>query len=187
MTSIGPLGANLQALSTRFCTARSSALGRPSTNDSSALHHHVAPEAAAGAVGCPVGDVDQTHRLHRLVVAGFGGQLDQLVDQVGELAGLAVEVGEQLLASVRRQLLEAAAQHRDVGAQAGERRAQLVAGVLHQLVLLVLAALQRLQHAGEGAAQLARLVGAVDRHLDVEPAGAGNHAGGGRSGASGGG
>ena len=45
----------------------------------------------------------------------------------------------QLLAGLGRETLEAP-QHRDVGAQAGERRAQFVAGVLHELMLLAPAA-----------------------------------------------
>ena len=110
----------------------------------------------------------------RLVVAPVGGQLDELVDQGGQLAALAVEVVEQLAARRPAARLLDAAQHRDVGAQAGQRRAQLVAGVLHQLLLVVAAAGQRAEHPVERRAQPAGLVGAVDRHLDVEAAGRGH-------------
>ena len=177
LTSIGPSAENLAALSTRLSTARSNAAGCPSTAELSAVDAHVAPGAAVHPIGDARGDVAESDGLERLGIAPIGGQLDQLVDQRGQLAALAVEVGDQPAALVGVETVEVA-QHRDVGAQAGQRGAQLVAGVLHELGLLLAAALQRPEHPAERAAQPGRLVGPVGRHVDVEAAGRGDHAGG---------
>ncbi len=78
----------------------------------------------------------QVHGLLGLVGPAGQRQLDELVDQVGQLAGLALDVGDEAAARVRRQLAEAP-QHARVGAQAGQRGAQLVGGVLDQPFLRV--------------------------------------------------
>ena len=62
------------------------------------------------------------------------------------------------VAVVGRELVEPA-DHLEVGAQAGERGAQLVAGVEHELALGLARALQGGQQVVEGAAQAAQLVG----------------------------
>ena len=64
-----------------------------------------------------------------------------------------------------------AAQHRHVRAQAGERGAQLVAGVLHQPLLGVAGAPQGGEHLVERGAQPPGLVAAPDRDGDIEPSG----------------
>ena len=55
-----------------------------------------------------------------------------------------------------------------------------MAGVLHELVLLVLARLQRGEHRAERATELAGLVATVDGDRDVETAGLCDLAGNGR-------
>ena len=100
----------------------------------------------------------------------LGGQLHELVHQGGQLAGFAVEVVEDSLAGVRREVVEAA-EHGDVGPQAGERRPQLVARVLHEPLLILARARQCAEHAAERHAEPAGLVLAADGHRHVEPPG----------------
>ncbi len=64
-----------------------------------------------------------------------------------------------------------AAQHVEVGAQARQRCAQLVTGVLDEPLLLGAGAIERLQHRPERRAEAADLVVARRRHADVETAG----------------
>ncbi len=111
--------------------------------------------------------------LRRLVIAAVGGQIDEFVDQRRELFGFGVEIGHQLIAGNGIEILEPA-QHGHIRAQARQRSAQLVAGVLHELLLLVSAARQRAEHAVHRRAEPAGLVCAADRDLDVEPAGQGD-------------
>ena len=66
----------------------------------------------------------------------LAGQLDDVADQGGHLLELGVHVGEQLGPVRLGQVLDPE-QHLDVGAQAGERGAQLVAGVRDELGLLL--------------------------------------------------
>ena len=63
-----------------------------------------------------------------------------------------------------------AAQHGEVRAHAGQRRAQLVAGVLDEPPLVVAGRGEGAEHPVERVAEPADLVVAGDRHLDVEPA-----------------
>ena len=63
------------------------------------------------------------------------------------------------------------AQHVEVGAQARQRRAQLVTGVLDEPLLLGAGAVERLQHRPERRPEAADLVVARRRHADIETAG----------------
>ena len=161
----------------RFSTARSIAAGRHDTIEVSPTTVDLAAGSSAHSRCGLLGQRGEIAVLGRLVVAPIRRQLDELVDEGRQFLRLAVEVVDQLLTSLRREALETA-QHRDVGAQAGQRRAQLVAGVLHELVLLIAAARQRAEHSVERQAQPTGLVGAADRHRDVQPAGGGHIVGG---------
>ena len=120
-----------------FCTATAS------------LHEQVEAERLAG---------------RRLLVAP--GQLGQVADEVGQLLELHEDVVDQHGAVLDAQLVDPA-DHLEVGAQAGQRGAQLVGGVEHQLALGPARRLECLEQAVEGAAQTTQLVGAAGR----EPAG----------------
>ena len=133
--------------------------------------------AAPHALGHPLDDVVEGDDLLGLVVVGVGGELHELVDERAELTGLDLEVGEDGLAGGLGQVV-VAAQGLDVGAQAGERGAQLVAGVLHQLLLLLARLAEGGEHRGEGAGEATGLVAAGRRHVDVEAAAAGDLLGG---------
>ena len=112
-----------------------------------------------------------------LVVAPIGCQFDQFVDQRGQLLGLTVEIVDELLTGLGRQVVHPA-QHGNIGAQARQWRAQLMTGVLHQLLLLLAAARQGAEHPVHRLAQAARFVGPADRHFDVEATGLGDIVGG---------
>ena len=90
------------------------------------------------------------------------GQLGQVAHDVGELLQLHQDVVDQHGAVLGAQLVDPA-DHLEVGAQAGERRAQLVGGVEHQLALGPARRLERLEQAVEGAPEAAQLVGAARR------------------------
>ena len=83
---------------------------------------------------CPLDrGVDDVAEVEHLGMAGrvVAGELDQVSDQLGELLHLPGDVGEDLLAVLVGQHpgLGVGGQQLDVGAHAGERRTQLVAGV----------------------------------------------------------
>ena len=123
--------------------------------------------AATSPIGDAVGDRPDRDRGRHLLVASVGGQLDQLVHQCSQLACLAFDIGQQPLARVGRQFF-VALHDRHVRAQTGQRCAQLVPGVLHQVMLRALGPRQRGQHAVERLTEAARLVLAIDRYLDIE-------------------
>ena len=83
------------------------------------------------------------------------GQLGQVAHDVGQLLQLHQHVVDQHGAVLGAQLVDPA-DHLEVGAQAGERRAQLVRGVEHQLALGPAGRLERLEQAVEGASEAAR-------------------------------
>ena len=105
------------------------------------------------------------------LVDGSPGQRHDLLDQPDELLGLGLQVVEHRWPHLGVEV-GVAAQHGEVRAHAGQRRAQLVAGVLDEPLLGVTRAGQRAEHPVERRAELTDLVLAGDRHLDVEPAGA---------------
>jgi hypothetical protein len=120
-----------------------------------------------------LGDVGEGHPLERLPVRLAGREVDQLVDQVGEFAGLLGEVGDQFPAGGGRQFVDPA-EHRDVGAQGGQGRTEFVARVLDEAPLVLLGLGETAQHPVEGTAEPRHLVVPGDRHLDAEPPGAGH-------------
>ncbi len=85
-----------------------------------------------GDVGREVGEHDP---LGRLAVEFARRHRDQLVDEIGELGHLAVEVVQHAAAHLGIHV-GVTTQHGQVRPQAGERRAELVAGVLHEAPLL---------------------------------------------------
>ena len=93
---------------------------------------------------------------HRLLLAR---EVDEVGDEQGQLLELGDDVGPQPLAVVRVQ--PAAAEHLEVRAQRGQRRAQLVRGVGHEPPLRALGRRQRLEHRVEGAGEPRELVVAV--------------------------
>ena len=99
-----------------------------------------------------------------------GGDRDDLVDEVDHLLDLAVQVVDDLRPLVVGEI-GMAAQHVEVGAQARQRRAQLVPGVLDESLLLGPGAVERLEHRPERRTEPADLVVAGRRHADVEAAG----------------
>ena len=128
VTSIGaPDGSNLVALSSRHDSARCTAARWATTGERSATTTIVAPGPAlvpADDVGRQLGQVENS-------VAGSSttsptGDGDDLVDELGQLFDLGVDVGDHASRSAGRQV-GVAAQHVEVGADAGERRPQLVA------------------------------------------------------------
>ena len=170
---------NLAALSTRLPMARARSRGLPDhrARRGGDGDGDRATGAAADPLGHPVDDVVEGDDLLGLVVVGVGGELHELVDEGAELVGLDLEVGEDRLAGGLGQVV-VAAQGLDVGAQAGERGAQLVAGVLHELLLLLARLAQGGEHRGERTGQAAGLVVAGGRHVDVEATAAGDLLGG---------
>ena len=109
-----------------------------------------------------VGHLAQRHRLHRLLAAHVGGELDHLAHQVGELVELEPGLGDELgpLLGVER---GGVPEEVDVGAHRGERRAQLVAGVDDQALLLLARRVERDQHRVEAGGQPPDLVVAAHR------------------------
>ena len=106
----------------------------------------------------------------RLVAAR---ELDQVGDEHPELGRLLLDVVQQPRALVRRQRL-GLGQHLDVGAQAGDRRAQLVRGVGDELALGGDRALERVEHRVEVLGQLADLVVGLDLDPAAEVLGGGD-------------
>jgi hypothetical protein len=123
-----------------------------------------APLHAFGTAPAQRGQVD---RLLGPVAAPGQGELDELVHQVVELAGLALEVVEQALAGVGGEL-GGAAQDAGVHAQARQRGAQLVRGVLHQPVLGIASGGEPTEHGVERRRQPADLVVPLDRNRAID-------------------
>ena len=91
------------------------------------------PLGPGGGAAGEGGDVDD---LGRLVVRLLGGERDELVGDVGQLPQLRVDVAEHTVTG-RRLELGVAAEDLDVRAEARQGRAQLVAGVLREPLLLL--------------------------------------------------
>ena len=130
----------------------------------------VAPRALDGG-----GDqLVEPQRLVRLAVGlAVARQLDQVADQLAELLDLGDEVGPQALAIGLGQRARPA-QHLEVGAQRGERRAQLVRGVGHEPALGALRVVERLEHRVERRGQPRQLVLALRLDAAREVARAGH-------------
>ena len=125
----------------------------------------------------PPHDVAERELRRRLVGRDAAGDRDDLVDEVDHLLDLAVEVGDDLLAVVVGKI-GVPAQHVEVRAQARQRRAQFVPGVLDEPSLLGTGPVERLEHRPERRTEPADLVVAVARHVDVEAAGRAHRVGG---------
>ena len=121
--------------------------------------------------------LDQPVEPHRppglAVELDVAGEIDQVADQHRQLVELGDDVGEQSLALLGRHLL-GMGEDLDVGAQAGERRAQLVRGVGDELALGVDRALERVEHRVEAAGQAAQLAAAARVDAATEVAGLGD-------------
>ena len=111
----------------------------------------------------------QLFERHRYLFVA--SDLDEIVDQFRHPLHLAHEIAEHLLSlgGIRRL---SALEQLEVGAQAGERRAQLVRGVGDQLTLRAQRGFQLAKHGVEARAQTAQLVATVRRHAPREIAGA---------------
>ena len=108
-----------------------------------------------------LGDEIEPDVLERLRLLLAARELGQLADQLGHLAELRDDVGQELLALPGRQPV-AHREHLDVRPQARQRRPQLVRGVLHELALPLRGLVERLEHRVEGRGERADLVGALD-------------------------
>ena len=129
----------------------------PAHDGAVGVDHDLPAAASSHPLGRMLREPGQRHRLLGLLAAPGEGQLDELVDQVGELAGLALDVGDEALARRRRELGEAA-QHARVGAQAGQRGAQLVGGVLDEPVLRLAGGGQPFDHRRERGGEPPRCI-----------------------------
>ena len=131
-------------------------------------HHDRAPRSALVArrqIGNQFGQIEWGRDLIGRVTARHR---HDLVDEVRELVGLGAQVGHDGVAIGIWEIGEAT-QRVEIGAQARERCAQFVTGVLHEAVLLVLRPRQGRQHAIERRSEPAHLIRAtvVDRHVET--------------------
>ncbi len=113
-----------------------------------------------------LGHVTQLERRRFFGFVAAGGQLDELVHEVGQLASLPVDVVEQACAGVRAEFGEPA-QDAGVGAQAGQRGPQLVRGVLDEAFLVGAGVGEPAEHPVERRREAADFVVAAGRHGDV--------------------
>ena len=171
----------LIALSTRFEIARSAMCGRTSTGTGAVgddldrpTRAPVRPTATASAASSSERD-----RLRLLLVARpVGGELDELGDEVGELVDL--ELDALRGRAVRWSGVEpiGAVEELGVGPQARERRAQLVARVGDELLLLPPRGRERVDHRREARGEAADLAAALPRDRRAEVLGRGDALGG---------
>ena len=133
--------------------------------------------AAPETIDRSLGDTAQLQPNEGFGVLVVGGQLDQLAEQLVELAQLGLDRRQHGGAVLGIQPV-GALEEGDVGPQARQRRAQLVARVVHETVLLLAAGGQRIEHLLETAREGADLVGAVDLDRGRQVVGVGD--GGGR-------
>ena len=171
--TVPPGGLHLAALSSRLVTARSRPGRSPTTHQGSVSTSKATPGArrrtrATARSTTSARSTGSTDVGQRLVA----GQLDQVADQRGQLLDLGAHVVEQLGAGLRRQprrRLVGLGEQVEVGAQRGERGAQLVAGVGDQLALPVARGGQRGEHLVERRGQPGDLVVALDRQRVAGP------------------
>ncbi len=133
-------------------------------------HRHLARPAPADPRRHIGRQLAEFQRLDRLIGQLAAGHRDEFVHEVGQFDDLEVEVVEDL-ALHHRLHVGVAAEHRQVGPQAGEGCAQLVAGVLHEALLLGARQRERVEHPAERGAETAHLVAAGAGHLDIESTG----------------
>ena len=137
--------------------------------------------AAADPGDHPVDELGHVDRLDDVGQRLVAGQLHEVADEGGELLDLGVHVVEQLGPRLRRQSDTVGAvdlaEQVEVGAQRGERRAQLVAGVGDELTLAVPRGGERREHLVERRGQAGQLVAALHRQR-AQVLGAGDVLGG---------
>ena len=125
-------------------------------------------DAVAGAALGPLDerahDLVDAHVVDDVARLRAARELDDVADERGQLVELRDDVGAQALALGLGQPV-GVLEHLDVGAQAGDRRAQLVAGVGHEVALRLDRALERVERRVEAAREAGELVLA----LDLEP------------------
>ena len=128
-----------------------------------------APARALDGVG---DDLIDAHVLAARLAARATSQLDDVADERRELVELLDDVPTQALLLLGRQTL-GVAEDLDVRAQRGDRRAQLVARIGHQMALRLDRALERVEGRVEAAGQARELVAPGHRQAlgDVETAG----------------
>ena len=140
-------GPHLAALSSRLVTARSTAPGL--ADDPPGQGGHVELAARRAQPDPRDGPVDHLGEVEGLDHVGgqrlVAGQLDEVADEGGQLLELGADVVEQLglLLGGQPAGLVGLGEQVEVGAQRGERRAQLVAGVGDQPALPVARGRQR--------------------------------------------
>ena len=120
-----------------------------------------------------VDDGVESHLYRLRLPLVFPSQFDHVADQGRHLLELGVHVGQQVGPVGLRQVPDAQ-QHLDVGAQAGERSSQFVAGVGDQLSLLLARRCEGRQHGVERPGQSGQLVIALDVDPGVEVLGGGH-------------
>ena len=96
------------------------------------------------------------HRLELVARLLVAGEVDEIGDEQRQLLELGDQVGAQALVVGGREA--AAGEHLEVGAQRGERRAQLVRGVRDEAALRALGLVERLEHRVERAGEARELV-----------------------------
>ena len=153
----------MRALSSRLPTAWLSRSGCASTQHGSTLEleRHILrpPVGVLHRDGIADEEVEaEGLRRGRLLVPAC--ELGQVADEIRQFLELHQHVVDQDVAVLFAELVDAA-DHLEVGAQAGERRAQLVRGVEDELALGPARGLERLEQAVEGAAQPPQLVRAA--------------------------
>ena len=175
-------GLHLRALSSRLPTARErrspSAETQHSSETRSKVTPCVRPCVAATATASLTSRSSRSGSLadRQLVAAG---QFGQVADQVGQLLELHQDVVDQDRAVGLGELVDPA-DDLEIGAQAGERGAQLVGGVDDELALGAPGELEGLEQPVEGAAQPPELVGPTGRETAGDVGGLGQvlHRGG---------
>ena len=111
------------------------------------------------------------------VAVALAGEVDQVADEVGQLLELVDDVGEQRAAVLVGEQV-GVDEDLDVGAEAGERRAELVGGVGDELALGVHRSLERREHLVEAGGEGGELVVAVGVDPPAQVAGRGHLLGG---------
>ena len=117
--------------------------------------------AALGALDELAHDLIDAHVVDDIARLGAAGQLDDVADERGQLVELRDDVGAQARALLLGQAI-GVLEHLDVGAQARDRRPQLVARIGHEMTLRLGRALERVERRVEAAGQAGELVLALD-------------------------
>ena len=158
-----PSGLHLRALSSRLSTARPMRADDPDTQVGATWASKTTPRLRPWVVATSTASrTIESSRIGSVVELGLftPGQLGQVGHQGGQLVQLGEDVADQHLPFLGSELLQPAG-HLHVGPQAGQRCAQLVGGVEHQLALALPRGVERGQQPIERPSQAAELVGAA--------------------------